>query len=245
MKIRAVIFDLGYTLWDVDYSGEAQAYRRLRARMVKEMGEPVPPPRKLREAVGAVFWRETEAWLRYGRLEEKPTAEIYREGLEALGLDVPAAFLRRMADAALSHSIRYTVNPETPQVLRALKERGLVVGAVSNTYQSRKALEKSLAKHGLLPYIDTLVVSSEVGWEKPHPAIFQEALRRLDVAPGEAVFVGDIVWADVQGAQALGMKAVLTHQYRQEDPGEHTPDLVIDRLAEVVDYVDRLNREAP
>jgi hypothetical protein len=38
------------------------------------------------------------------------------------------------------------------------------------------------------------------------------------------------------------MKAVLTHQYRQEDPGDSKPDLVVDRLSEVVDYVDRLNK---
>ena len=95
-----------------------------------------------------------------------------------------------------------------------------------------------------MQYIDALVVSSEVGWEKPHPAIFQEALRRLGVDAKEAVFVGDMVWPDVQGAQALGMKAVLTHQYRQEDPGDAKPDLVIDRLSEVVDYVDRLNADA-
>ena len=63
--------------------------------------------------------------------------------------------------------------------------------------------------------------------EKPHPAIFEEALRRLGVEAKETVFVGDMVWADVQGAQALGMKAVLTHQYRQEDPGEAKPDLIV------------------
>jgi len=241
MKVRAVLFDLGYTLWDVDYSGEAQAYETLRRRLAREIGEPIPPAQKLRAAVSAVFLRETEAWL-HGKLEQKPTAEIYREGFETLGLDVSAEVLSRIAEAALFRSIRYTVDPETRHVLRALKERGQAVGAVSNTYQSSRALEKSLAKHGLMQYIDTLVVSSEVGWEKPHPAIFQEALRRLGVAPQEAVFVGDFVWADVQGAQALGMKAVLTHQYRQEDPGDSKPDLVVDRLSEVVDYVDRLNK---
>jgi putative hydrolase of the HAD superfamily len=243
MRIRAVIFDLGYTLWDVDYSGEPQAYRRLRALLLKEIGPPVPPASKLREAVGRVFWRETEAWL-HGKLEQEPTEEIYREAIEALGLNVPAAFLGRISDDALSRSIRYTVDPETPGVLRALKERGLHVGAVSNTYQTSRSLEKSLAKHGLLPYIDTLVVSSEVGWEKPHPVIFQEALRRLGVDPKGTVFVGDIVWADVKGPQALGIRAVLTHQYRQEDPGQARPDLVVKRLAEVINYVDRLNGDA-
>jgi putative hydrolase of the HAD superfamily len=243
MNIRAVLFDLGYTLWDVDYSNEAQAYRKLRQYLVKETGASVPSSEKLRAAVSAVFLREAEAWL-HGNLKQEPTEQVYRQALESLGLDTPAEYLSRMSEDVLSRSIHYVVDPDTPRALRALKERGLAIGAVSNTYQSSKTLEKSLARHGVMTYIDALVVSSEVGWEKPHPAIFQEALRQLGVTAAETVFVGDIVWADIQGAQALGMKAVLTHQYRQEESGEATPDFIVKRLSEVVDYVDRLNREA-
>ena len=243
MKIRAVIFDLGYTLWDVDYSGESRAFATLRRRLVKETGVPVPPAEKLRAAVSAVFLRETQAWLK-GNLKQIPTEKIYGDALESLGLNIPVDYLTRLADDILSRTIRYHVDPDTPDVLRALKERRLKVGAVSNTYQSSRSLLKSLEKYGLAQYIDALIVSSEVGWEKPHPAIFQEALRRLAVNAEESVFVGDMVWPDVQGAQALGMKAVLTHQYRQEDPGDRRPDLVIKRLSEIVDYVDRLNADA-
>jgi len=243
MEIRAILFDLGYTLWDVDYSGEAQAFRTLRQRLVEETGAPVPPATKLRAAVSSVFLQETEAW-QQGKLEQAPTEEIYRQALESLGLNISAEYLKRVAHNVLSRSIRYTVDPDTPRALRALKQRGLAIGTVSNTYQSSKALEKSLMRHGLMAYIDALVVSSEVGWEKPHPAIFQEALRRLGVEAKETVFVGDIVWADIEGAQALGMKAVLSYQYRREATGDVKPDLVVERLLGVVDYVDRLNAES-
>ncbi|MGD0765884.1 MAG: HAD family hydrolase [Dehalococcoidia bacterium] len=242
MKIRAVIFDLGYTLWDVDYAAEPEAYGQASRFLANALGGPAPDARKLRDAVAAVFAREMEAWLG-GNLEQKPTDEIYREAFADLGLNIPDHLLQQMDELALSPSIRYTVDPQTPAVLRALRERGLRLGAVSNTYQSQAALAKSLAAHGLLEYLDALVLSSEIGLEKPHPAIFLEALRRLGVTAVKTVFVGDSVWADVLGAQALGMKSVLTHQYRREDPGEHKPDLVIERLAEVVDFVDRLNRE--
>ena len=47
--------------------------------------------------------------------------------------------------------------------------------------------------------------SSEVGWRKPHPAIFERALEALDVAPERAIFVGDKLSTDVAGASALGM----------------------------------------
>ena len=241
MKIRAVMFDLGYTLWDVSYSGEVAAYAEVRQRIVEALGEGVPDTQTLRDAVAAVFLRETNEWLNKGKLEQLPTEDVFRQGFAGLGLDVPKALLREMGDSILLPGIRYTVDPETPRTLRALKERGLRLAAVSNTYQSRAALTSRLSEHGLWRYLDALVVSSEVGLTKPHPAIFQAALDELAVTAAETVFVGDIVWADVLGPQALGMKGVLTHQYRQEDPGDSRPDLVIKRLAEVVEYVDRLN----
>jgi putative hydrolase of the HAD superfamily len=243
MRIRAVIFDLGLTIWDVDYGGEPKAYARLRRRLVKELGGPVPPAPVLRDAVAAVFQREGQEYDRSGKLEQKPTAQVFKEAFESLGLDVPEESLGEMAEDTLFDSIRYHVDPDTVQALRALKERGLHVGVVSNTYQSSRSLATSLRLFGLLPNIDALVVSSEVGWAKPHPAIFEEALLRLGVRPEEAVFVGDTVLADIEGAQALEMKAVLTHQYRRDDPGEVKPDLIVDRLSQVVGYVDRLNAE--
>ncbi|MGD0115977.1 MAG: HAD-IA family hydrolase [Dehalococcoidia bacterium] len=241
MKVRAVIFDLGYTMWAVDYGGEPEAYGRLRRRLVNELGEPIPPAKALRDAVAAVFLREGQAY-DGGRLAQKPTEQVFREAFEALGLDAPEP-LREMAEETLSYGIRYTVEPDTVETLCAFKQRGLRVGVVSNTYQSSRSLAKSLRRFGLLGSIDALVVSSEVGWGKPHPAIFEEALRRLGVQSEEAVFVGDTVLADIKGSQALGMKAVLTWEYRQEDPGDAKPDLVVDKLSQVVKYVDRLNAE--
>ncbi|TMG31944.1 MAG: HAD family hydrolase, partial [Chloroflexi bacterium] len=81
--------------------------------------------------------------------------------------------------------------------------------------------------------------SSEVGVRKPHPQIFTDALRKVGVDAARAVFVGDRVREDVQGPQRLGMRAVLTREWRQEDdPG--AADAVIQRLGELPAVVDRL-----
>lgn len=242
MKIKAVLFDLGDTLWAVDYSAEAEAYARVRQALVEALGESVPDERTLRDAAAAVFLEEAQAW-QAGKMEQIPTEEAFRRAFARLGLDVPEETLRRMPDLAVSGGIRYRVDPETRRTLRALKERGLRIGVISNTYQSRAPLERSLADHGLLPFIDVLVISSEIGLTKPHPAIFEAALNALRVSPAEAVFVGDTPLADVKGAKDVGMRAVLTHQFRQADPGEYRPDLIIRRPREVIDYVDGLERD--
>lgn len=244
MKIKAVLFDLGDTLWRVDYSAETEAYARVRQALVEALGEGVPDAQALRDAATAVFAEEAWAW-QAGKMEQLPTEEAFRRAFARLGLDVPGEVLRRIPELAISGSIRYRVDPETRRTLRALRERGLRIGVISNTYQSRGPLERSLADHKLLPFIDVLVISSEVGLTKPHPAIFEAALRSLQISPSEAVFVGDTPLADIKGAKDAGMRAVLTHQFRQADPGEHQPDLIIRRPKEIIAYVDGLERDGP
>jgi putative hydrolase of the HAD superfamily len=122
-----------------------------------------------------------------------------------------------------------------------LKERGLKLGVVSNTYQRGAVLGDQLTEAGAARYIDVAVFSSEMGLRKPHPSLFEMPLAELGVAPEEAVFVGDSPEADIQGAQAVGMRAVLTRQYRQESVEGVTPDCIIWRLPELIEYIDSLN----
>jgi putative hydrolase of the HAD superfamily len=69
---------------------------------------------------------------------------------------------------------------------------------------------------------------------KPHPSIYRHALDKLDVAPAEAVFVGDKLRVDVAGPQKIGMRAVLvTSSYRVEADPEITPDARIRTIAEL------------
>jgi putative hydrolase of the HAD superfamily len=70
---------------------------------------------------------------------------------------------------------------------------------------------------GLAERLDAAVFSSEVGKRKPHPAIFEAMLERLDVAPEDALFVGDRRLEDVQGAKALGMTTVQALWFRADD----------------------------
>ena len=70
---------------------------------------------------------------------------------------------------------------------------------------------------------------------KPHPRIYQAALTRLGVPAAGAVFVGDRLKEDVRGPKEVGMRAVLTRQFRQEDPRDAAmpPDAVIASLGEL------------
>jgi putative hydrolase of the HAD superfamily len=79
------------------------------------------------------------------------------------------------------------------------------LGIVSNFYGN---LERVCADTGIARHVQVAVDSAVVGFEKPDPRIFQAALSALDVRPEEAVFVGDSLARDMNGARDLGMPHV-------------------------------------
>lgn len=79
-----------------------------------------------------------------------------------------------------------------------------------------RRLRRILAGHGLDGYFDGMVISSEVGASKPHPRIFEAALRMAGALPSECLHVGDDLKADIEGAQAAG---VATFQVKRPELG--------------------------
>jgi HAD superfamily hydrolase (TIGR01549 family) len=106
-------------------------------------------------------------------------------------------------------------------VLDELRGARLRIGLVSNGIRD---LHEFAAHHRL--DVDTVVDSRRHGRVKPHPTIFQAALEQLGVAPAEAVMVGDSLEEDVEGARALGMRALLVdREGRHPEVEERLADL--------------------
>jgi putative hydrolase of the HAD superfamily len=85
-----------------------------------------------------------------------------------------------------------------------LRRHGLKIGLVTN---GQRDLDEFVAHHGL--DVDAMVGSKAHGKIKPHPSIFVAALQELDARPDEAAMVGDSFEDDIEGARALGMRAIL------------------------------------
>ncbi len=93
---------------------------------------------------------------------------------------------------------------DTLPALAVLRERNLRIGLVSN---GQRDLDEFARHHSL--DVDICVASMRHGRIKPHRSIFEAALTALDVAPREAAMVGDSYADDIEGARALGMRAIL------------------------------------
>jgi putative hydrolase of the HAD superfamily len=146
---------------------------------------------------------------------------FWQRFLERLAEHLEAPVPSRFAAAELFHRFgtpeAWEVYPEVPEVLAALKAQGLRLGVISNWDERLPVLLDGL---GIGFFFDTLVVSSEVGVEKPHRQIFARALARLEVSPAAALHVGDSILEDVEGAIAAGMEAVwLDRSGRRERSG--------------------------
>jgi putative hydrolase of the HAD superfamily len=89
-------------------------------------------------------------------------------------------------------------------VVAELREARLRVGLVSN---SARDVREFARHHGL--EVDAGISSFHHGHSKPHPSIFRAVLDLLEVEPAEAVMVGDTIADDIDGARALGMRAIL------------------------------------
>ncbi|MDQ7840907.1 MAG: HAD family hydrolase [bacterium] len=91
--------------------------------------------------------------------------------------------------------------------LTALKERGLIVGIITDTIYPLEWKMQWLAQAGVAGLVDAVACSRVVRVQKPDPAIYMEALRQTSLAPDEAVFVGH-EGREIDGAHAVGMVTV-------------------------------------
>ena len=241
--IEAVLFDYGHTLIYFDerpHSALVGAYEKVNRLLADTLEREVPAAQVLIEevskAVDDAIQRDYEA----GRPEEVEIATIYDGALRALGLELKPELIERVMELEQEGWLNSVhVGPEVVGTLTQLRRRGLRLGLVSNAAYLPRLMKTQLAALGLESFFEGVSFSSEVGVRKPHPAIYADALGKLRVEARRALFVGDRVKEDVQGPKTIGMRAVLTREWRQEDdPG--LADFVIQRLGELPDVINRL-----
>jgi HAD superfamily hydrolase (TIGR01662 family) len=235
-RVQAILFDFGHTLVDFFRTEEAlhAAYEQIRSRIEAVAYMEVPEILDLVERVAGGVDRLVEQSYEERRLEELNQAQLLRDSLATIGFDLPDDVIDHIVHldhTAYSNSL--TVEPRVLSTLGELRAEGYRVGLVSNLSLRPALVREDLDRLGLAPYLQATVFSSEIGFRKPDPRIFQAALERLGSDPKETVFVGDRLLDDVNGAQAVGMRAVQTRQFRQEESSEVVPDAVIDHLSEL------------
>jgi putative hydrolase of the HAD superfamily len=122
----------------------------------------------------------------------------------------------------------FSLYDDVEPVLRELAGRGLTIGLISNSHRPLASFQQHFELDGL---ITAAVSSSEHGYMKPHPSIFEAAMTLAGVEASESMMVGDSLSHDIDGARRVGMRGVLVH--RSDDPAPATDVPVIRSMKEL------------
>lgn len=196
---RGVFFDVDFTLIYPGPRFQASGYHEFCARHGIEV-DPSAFDRAVAEAASGL---EPGDDIYDAQLYVDYTKRIIL-GMGGRGAALDAA-AREIYDewAACQHFAMYE---DVPDVLRTLHASGLKIGLISNSHRCLASFQTHFELQGLFA---ATVSSLEHGYMKPHPSIFQAALRSAGVAACDAVMVGDSLMHDVDGARRLGMRGVL------------------------------------
>lgn len=247
MSLKAVLFDLGGTLLhyhDPNTTDHQRHFRRITQQGFADLlealqarGYDLPPALdlldRLDEKIRENYLADVQE-LRGGSIETP-----MRAALAAEGFDVPDDVWRAVRDVFYQR-IDDIVSPRLGllETLTELQSR-YKLGIISNTYWAGQLHDRHLATYELLDFFPVRVYSSGAPYMKPHPGIFELALKTMATPPEHAAYVGDRLDVDVGGAQTVGMRGVLIRSpYRLEaidgpPPQDVTPDAVIDELPEL------------
>jgi putative hydrolase of the HAD superfamily len=215
MPLRAVLFDVDFTLCRPGPELSAERYARIAARHGITLA--ASSYDDAREAAVLNLKRHPEL-LHDESIWHRFTEQIF------VGMGGPEALASECAteiEEGWGVSENFQLFEDVLPVLEELRRAELRIAVVSNGIRDLHAF---VAHHRL--DVDAIIDSRSHGRVKPHPTIFQAALAALAVAPEDAVMVGDSLEEDIEGARALGMRAILIdREERHPEVDERLTDL--------------------
>lgn len=211
-KIKAVLFDALQTVIDLEPS-----FPGAFARVCQDFGYTVKEEDVARiMPIIEQFDKE--------RLSKEENLKVTNEYLESLWLKMNEFIFKMVGingdvkKLSLEMERRFEAGkfskifPDTIPALTILREKGLKLGILSNGTAS---ILSCLKHHQLDKYVDFILVSGIVGWEKPARQIFEMALKEAEAKPEEAVFVGDHYLADIEGPRRLGIRPIFINRHQR------------------------------
>lgn len=192
----AVSFDVGGTLIE-PWPSVGHAYAAVARRRCGMAPDPATINRRFQAA-----WAVRGAAFDYSRAAWAGLVAAVMRGLGP-GAEDPGFFAALYDHFAGPEPWR--VFPDVVPALTALRRKGRRLAVVSN-WDTR--LRPLLAALGLAEFFEVIVVSGEVGWQKPDPRLFDHAARQLGLPPDRILHVGDSLEEDVRGAGRNGWSAV-------------------------------------
>ena len=255
MKVRAVIFDLDETLIEEESSNDVSALTateiavarygidrvalltalRKRSRELFLSGPMIDYCRDIgisaREALWGSFTGDDTSLVQLRNWMPTYRLRSWTAALEEVGVDDQALAAELAEFFAIDRSRRHVMFAESEQVLHDLKKKfrlALITNGAPDI-QSTKIDGSNLAT-----FFETIIISGDHGFGKPDQRIFRLALERLNVAPHEAVMIGDSLNRDIAGARAAGIRTIWINRYKRTlTDSDGVPDIELTDLRDL------------
>lgn len=207
MKIKAVFFDAGLTLFNVYPRGKPDMFNYF-CSFVFEVDQLLQFDLINGAKRAELHFQVSQKNKEYKR-SKKFWVDNYAEGLMGVGFSKEEAYkwapiINERVDKIKKE---YSLINGVMDMLKTLKANGYLLAVVSNWRD--QSLRSDLEQLGIASYFDYIADSSVEGVSKPDPDIFNIVLNHLSIKPNEAVHIGDLYYSDVIGAQNAGINAIL------------------------------------
>jgi HAD superfamily hydrolase (TIGR01509 family) len=214
MTIRGILFDAAGVFYD-----RPQPTRKYVARLLQEMGLSAEIPAKDQTRQKALRSQANRG--HFG------PSEYWDQVLLMLGVDSPVEREALVAKID-AYSDQVQTIPGGRKALAGLKQRGFVLGIVTDTIYPIGRKMRWLNQVGVAEFIDVVACSTVVGAQKPDPAIYLDALQQAHLRPYEAAFVGHAA-DELEGARSAGLATVAV-LYEPDARADYYAESLVDLL---------------
>ena len=223
MKYKAVVFDLFETLI-TEWGHKKYTKNEMCADLMLERKTFDP------------YWNEKENDRFTGRIsfEESIRYVLKKMQKEASNEIISSVIKKRIQTKSACFS---DLNKDILLMLATLKAKGIKIAMISNCSSEEVAM---LKESDLAHYFDEILLSYEVKMKKPDPCIYEDAAKRLGFELNECIFVGDGGSNELEGAEAVGMKAIQAKWFTNQLPRKRDSIegfLVADYPLKIIDYI--------
>ncbi len=242
MRINAVIFDLGETLFNYGRANVNACFRR-GARLAYEYLESLAGPEQKMCSfdhyftVHFLYIRFLYIWsMVVGR--EFDCLALLNRRIQPMGFNLTPDQLEELA--CLWYDVlgqQAQLEDNLHRTLEELQKMGVQTAILSNTFLPGIALDRHLSRFGLMEFFPVRVYSSDTIIRKPNRRIYLECLKQLNVEPAQAIMVGDRLREDVRGPGRVGIRGIFKRGI--VNARKHVPaDVpVIDRIAQLPEWI--------
>lgn len=213
--IRHIFFDLDHTIWDFDRNAQETLMELYDLYQLEKLGLS-----SCQDFITTYTENNHQLWAEYhvGRItKEQLRTQRFNKTFRQLGVrpdQIPAQFEE---DYVRISPTKTNLFLGSEKVLTYLQKK-YSLHIISNGFKETTLTKMNVS--GLNPYFQNVIISEDVGVNKPHKAIFDYALNKAAAQKHESIMVGDSLEADIRGAQDYGMRAIYFNPLNKQKPDD-------------------------